>query len=72
MKTSDAITLAIRQGGKRQADLVETGLVNSPQAANRKVAQSRWSVDDLITVAGWLGGKVIFQMPNGEQYELTP
>ena len=70
MKPSDAVMLSIKQAGKRQADLVETGLVSSKQSANRKVMDSRWSVDDLITVAKWTGSKVIYEMPDGEQYEL--
>ena len=70
MKVSEAVTLSISQAGKRQADLVETGLVSSRQAANRKIRDSRWPVDDLIAVAAWTGGKLIYQMPDGEQYEL--
>ena len=70
MKASEAVMLSISQAGKNQADLTETGLVSSRQAANRKVREGRWSVDDLITVAKWTGGKVLYQTPDGEQYEL--
>ena len=61
---------AITRSGKRQADLVETGIVGSAQAASRKMKASSWSVAELVTVAQWLGCKVIFQMQDGEQREI--
>ncbi len=61
---------AITRAGKRQADLVETGIVGSAQAASRKMKVSSWSVAELVTVAQWLGCKVIFQMQDGEQREI--
>lgn len=61
---------AITRAGKRQADLVETGIVGSAQAASRKMKASSWSVAELVTVAQWLGCKVIFQMQDGEQREI--
>ena len=61
---------AITRAGKRQADLVETGIVGSAQAASRKMRASSWSVAELVTVAQWLGCKVIFQMQDGEQREI--
>lgn len=67
----EIITNAISRAGKKKADLVETGLVGTAQAASRKMnTPSSWSVDDLVTVASWLGCKVIFQMQDGEQREI--
>ena len=62
---------AIDRAGKKQADLSETGIVGTAQAASRKMNKpSSWSVDDLVKVASWLGCKVIFQMQDGEQREI--
>jgi len=61
---------AIQRAGKKQADLTETGVVGSAQAANRKMKTSVWSVDELVTVANWLGCKVLFQFQDGEQREI--
>ena len=61
---------ALKRGGKRQADLVETGIVSSPQAASRKMKAESWSVVELAHVAEWLGCKVIFQFQDGEQREI--
>lgn len=62
---------ALKRGGKRQADLAETGIVSSPQAASRKMKANTWSVAELVAVAEWLGCKVIFQMQDGEQREIN-
>lgn len=70
MKVSDAVTQALRVAGKKQADLVEILRVTTPQAANKKVRESRWTAEDLIKVAEFTGGKLLFQMPDGEQFEL--
>ena len=61
---------ALKRRGKKQADIVETGIVGSPQAASRKMKASSWSVAELVTVAKWLGCKVIFEMQDGEQREI--
>lgn len=66
----EMIDNAIRRTGKKQADLVETGVVTSAQAANRKMKSSIWNVDELVTVANWLGCKVFFQFQDGEQREI--
>lgn len=70
MEVSDAVTLALRAAGKKQADLVDILKVGTPQAANKKVREGRWTAEDLIKVAKFTGGKLIFQSPTGEQYEL--
>lgn len=70
MEISDAVTIALRAAGKKQADLVGVLRVKTPQAANKKVKESRWTAEDLIKVAEFTGGKLLFQMPDGEQFEL--
>lgn len=70
MEISDAVMHALRVSGRKQADLTSILKVNSAQAANKKVRESRWTVDDLIKVADMTGGKILFQMPDGEQFEL--
>ena len=70
MNETSAVMLALRAAGKKQADLVGVLKVGTPQAANKKVRDGRWPIDDLIKVAEFTGGKIIFQMPDGEQYEL--
>lgn len=67
----EIIRNAIERAGRKQADLVETGIVGTAQAASRKMkTPSSWSVNDLVTVASWLGCKVIFEMQDGEQREI--
>ncbi len=70
MEVSDAVMHALRVSGKKQADLVDILKVSSPQAANKKVRESRWTAEDLIKVAEMAGGKILFQMPDGETFEL--
>ena len=71
MKVSDAVMQALRTAGKKQADLVEILRVATPQSANKKVRESRWTADDLLKVAEFTGGKILFKMPDGEVFELT-
>lgn len=70
MTVSDAVMQALRSSGKKQADLVDVLKVSSPQAANKKVRESRWTAEDLVKIAEFTGGKIIFQMADGEQFEL--
>ena len=70
MNVSDAVMHALRVSGKKQVDLVGILKVTTPQAANKKVREGRWTADDLIKVAEFTGGKILFQMPDGEQFEL--
>lgn len=66
----EMIENAISRAGKKQADIPESGIVGSAQAANRKLKTSIWSVDELVTVANWVGCKVFFQFQDGEQREI--
>ena len=70
MDVSDAVSYALKKAGKKQADLVSILRVSSPQAANKKVREGRWSVEDLIAVTAFTGSKLLMQMPDGEQFEL--
>lgn len=70
MTVSDAVMQALRSSGKKQADLVDVLKVSSPQAANKKVRESRWTAEDLLRIASFTGGKIIFQMADGEQFEM--
>ena len=66
----EILSNALARAGKKQADISETGIVSSPQAASRKMRATTWSAAELVTVAHWLGCKVIFQMQDGEQREI--
>ena len=70
MEVSDAVSYALKRAGKKQSDLVDVLRVSSPQAANKKVREGRWSAEDLIAVAAFTGCKILFQMTDGEQFEL--
>ena len=70
MNVSDAVMHALRVSGKKQADLVGILKVTTPQAANKKVREGRWTAEDLIKVAEFTGGKILFQMPDGELQDL--
>ena len=67
---SEAVEEALRKAGKKQQDLIEIVNVGTRQAANKKVKMNAWAAADLIAVTAATGGKLIFEMPNGEQYEL--
>lgn len=70
MNVSDAVSYALKKSGKKQADLISILNVSSPQAANKKVREGRWSAEDLIAVAEYTGSKLLMKMPDGEQFEL--
>ena len=70
MEVSDAVMFALKKSGKKQSDLVEILKVSSPQAANKKVREGRWTAEDLIAVSAFTGCKLFIQMPDGEQFEL--
>ncbi len=70
MEVSDAVSYALKKSGKKQADLVDVLKVSTPQAANKKVREGRWSAEDLIAVAAFTGSKILIQMPDGELFEL--
>lgn len=56
--------------GKRQVDLVQVLDMSSAQALNNKIRLDRWSADDLISVAEYLGCELCFIMPDGEKVPL--
>ena len=53
MEVSDAVMFALKKSGKKQSDLVEILKVSSPQAANKKVREGRWTAEDLIAVSAF-------------------
>ncbi len=61
---------ALLRSGKKQKEIVDLGIVSSPQAVNRKLKSGIWGIDDLVTVANWLGCKIIYQFQDGEQREI--
>lgn len=58
--------------GRKQIDLMECLNMASKQSLNNKIANNRWSADDLATVAEHLGCKVGFILPNGSYIYLDP
>ena len=71
MDIQTILTSAIKKAGKKQADLPETEIVGSPQAANRKMKMSTWTLKELLTVCDWLGCKLFFETQTGEKIQIT-
>ena len=71
MDIQTILTAAIKIAGKKQADLPQTGIVGSPQAANRKLRMSTWTLKELLTVCDWLGCKLYFETQAGEKIQIT-
>jgi len=71
LRVSSLIESAIKESGHKQADLTSLGFVGTPQAASRKLKSNTWTVNELLSVADWLGCKIIFQRSNGEQVQIT-
>lgn len=65
------LSSAIKKAGKKQADLPETGIVGSAQAASRKMKMSTWTLKELLTVCDWLGCKLYFENQTGEKIQIT-
>lgn len=62
---SSKIKMLLGFAGRKQIDLMEPLGMASKQSLNNKVAQDRWSAQDLATVAEFLGCKVGFILPDG-------
>lgn len=71
MDIQTILSSAIKKAGKRQADLAETGIVGSAQAASRKMKMSTWTLKELLTVCSWLGCKLFFENQAGEKIQIT-
>lgn len=53
--------------GKKQNDLLTVLDLSSKQSLSNKMANERWSADDLAKVADLCGCKLAFIMPDGQQ-----
>lgn len=62
---SSKVKMLLSFYGRKQIDLMGPLNMASKQSLNNKVAQDRWSAQDLTAVAEFLGCKVGFIMPDG-------
>ena len=66
MSVSDKVKAVMALSGKRQIDLAEEfGM--SKQAMSNKFAKNSWFAKDLVKVANFCGGQLMFVLPNGQQ-----
>ena len=69
---SSKIKMLLGFYGRKQIDLMECLDMASKQSLNNKVAQDRWSGQDLAKVAEFLGCKVGFILPDNTIIYLDP
>ena len=68
---SDKVRAILALAGKRNIDLAELYGVTK-QSMNNKLANNRFSADDLIRIAEFTGCRVAFVLPDGQNIFLEP
>ena len=66
MSVSKAVREALKKGKKRQGDLADLW-ETSPQVVCNKFRLERWSAKDIVQVAAFTGGKLVFVYPDSQQ-----
>ena len=64
MNTSDKVKAVLSCAGKRQSEYADYIGMRRQNLAT-KMARNSWSAEDLVRVAGFVGAKVGFVMPDG-------
>ena len=77
MSISNAVRSILSMKGRKQNDLLPVLNISSKQALSNKIVNGRWSGDDLVQIAEFLGAKLAFVFPDGqtvylEQKETAP
>lgn len=67
MAVSKKVKMLLLENGKKQSDLIEVLNMSSKQSLSNKIANERWSADDLIHVAECCGCKLAFVLPSGDK-----
>lgn len=63
---SDKVKALLALSGKRQGDLAEVLGIAKQSVANKMMRDS-WSATDLLAMADLAGGKLLIELPNGQQ-----
>lgn len=63
---SEKIKAILSLTGNKQADLAQH-LEIAPQSVANKMSRDSWSAGDLVKVAGMVGAKLEFVLPDGQQ-----
>ncbi len=63
---SEKIKAILSLTGNKQADLAQH-LAIAPQSVANKMVRDSWSAVDLVKVAGMVGAKLEFVLPDGQQ-----
>lgn len=66
MSTSDKVKALLTLNGKKQSELA-AHLGMSPQSLRNKMTRDNWSAKDLMSVADFVGCKIAFIMPTGQE-----
>ena len=69
MVIADAVRRALKKSKKSQTALGELW-GTTPQVINNKMRLRRWTGNELVQIAGFTGGKLMFVYPDGEQIEI--
>ena len=77
MSISNAVKSVLVMNGRKQNELLGILNIGSKQALSNKMANGRWSGDDLVRIAEFTGGNLAFVYPDGQtvfisQKEIVP
>lgn len=67
---SDSVKALIALAGIKQGELAQ-GLGIAPQSVANKMQRNSWSAKDLAAAAEYVGGRLAFILPNGQQIFIT-
>lgn len=66
MNLSNEIKSLVELKGKKKKELLKILNLSRPQALTTKFARNSWSVEDLVKVVDFLGGKLIIKVDSRE------
>ena len=70
MDISSKIKAVLSLTGIKQINLMEPLKMKSPQSLGNKFSNNRWSAEDLVTVAEYVGADIAFILPDGTKISL--
>lgn len=70
MDISSKVKAVLSLTGTKQIDLMEPLEMKSRQSLGNKFSNNRWSAEDLVIVAEYVGADIAFILPNGQKISL--
>jgi len=70
MDISAKVKAVLSLTGTKQIELMEPLDMKSRQSLGNKFSNNRWSAEDLVTVAEYVGAEIAFILPDGQKITL--